>query len=65
MMFWIGIGAYVTKPDLGRTPISLEGCPNLTMFTNISETVTNYTYSATTALFNSTNELTPTPVPEV
>lgn len=59
MMFWIGIGAYITKPDLGRTPISLEGCPNFTVFTNISQTFTNYTYSTTTSLYNATIDLTP------
>jgi hypothetical protein len=59
MMFWIGIGAYITKPDLGRSPISLEGCPKVTLFTNISQTFTNYTYSTTTSLYNATIDLTP------
>ena len=53
-MFWIGIGAYVTKPDLGRAPISLDGCPNTTTFTNLTQTMSNYTYSTTASLYNTT-----------
>lgn len=55
MMFWIGIGAYITKPDLGKAPISMEGCPNFTTFTNISQAVS----TATTTMFNSTVDLVP------
>lgn len=59
MMFWIGIGAYVTKPDLGKAPISLEGCPNRTTFSNFTEAFTNYT-----SLYNTTFSTTAPPVVE-
>ncbi|XP_071129767.1 sodium-coupled monocarboxylate transporter 2-like [Mytilus edulis] len=56
MMFWIGIGAYVTKPDLGKAPISLAGCPNFTVFSNGTDTYVEYAnYSM---LYNSTIDMT-------
>jgi len=56
-MFWIGVGAHITKPYIPKAPINVTGCNwelvSTTMSSNMT-TLLNYTTPATVAVTNST-----------